>query len=240
MRLSGLKTMKAPPCVDPDFARRYYESVNKDHWWFRGRSLIVERLLLAHGRTSGNALDIGAGSTTLFPEAFHTIRLDAILPEVGGSGAFVRGSALQLPFREASFDVVGLFDLIEHIKDEASLLANIRKVLKPQGIVVATVPAHQWLWSPHDVQAAHVRRYAEKELEAIFRVSRFRVLSCRSFYGFLLVPAVVRKVLGLQQGVGAPSPFPNRVLGFLAKRSATGALRRSRWGLSIALLAAVD
>ena len=232
--------MKALPCVDPDFARRYYESVNKDHWWFRGRSVIVERLLLAHGRTSGNALDIGAGSITLFPEAFHTIRLDAILPEVGGSGAFVRGSALQLPFREASFDVVGLFDLIEHLTDEASLLTNVRKVLKPEGMVVATVPAHQWLWSPHDVQAAHVRRYAQKELEAIFRVSRFRVLNSRSFYGFLLVPAFIRKVLGLQQGIGAPSPSVNRVLGLLAERSASGSLRRSRLGLSIALLAAVD
>lgn len=202
--------------------------------------MIVERLLSANGRGSGKALDIGAGSATLFPATFETIRLDVVTPQPRGRGSFVQASCLQLPFRQATFDAVGVFDLLEHIVDEASLFANIRRVLKPGGIVVATVPAHQWLWSPHDVQAAHVRRYAKKELEAIFRASRFRVLTCRSFYGFLLVPALIRKVLGLKQGIGAPSPFVNGVLGVIAKRSAIGSLHRSRWGLSIALLAAVD
>lgn len=226
--------------MNPDFARQYYESANPDHWWFQGRSRIVGRLLSDNGCTSGAALDIGAGSITLFPESFETVRVDAVIPEPAGSGAFVRGSALRLPFREATFDVVGLFDLIEHIADEASLLANIRRVLKPGGIVVATVPAHQWLWSSHDVQAAHVRRYSEKELEAIFRASSFRVIACRQFYGFLLVPAIARKALHLKRGIGVPPPFVNRVLGYLAERSAMESLRRSRWGLSIALLATID
>jgi SAM-dependent methyltransferase len=226
--------------VDPDFARHYYEAANPDHWWFRGRSTIVERLLSAHGLTSGTALDVGAGRTTLIPESFETFRLDLVVPQPRGSGPFVRGSALHLPFRESTFDVVGLFDLIEHVTDEASLLANTRGVLKPGGIVVATVPAHQWLWSSHDVQAAHVRRYSQKELQAIFRASRFRVVQCRQFYGFLLIPALVRKTLRLHQGIGAPAPVVNSALTFLAKRSAISAMRRSRWGLSIALLATVD
>jgi SAM-dependent methyltransferase len=226
--------------VEPEFARHYYEVSNSDHWWFQGRAVVVERLLASHDLTSGRALDIGAGSTTLFPASFETISLDLVVPEHRVSSTFVRASAMQLPFKKANFDVVGLFDLIEHVDDEASLLESIRRVLKPGGLVVVTVPAHKWLWSPHDVQAAHVRRYSEKQLKAVFREGKFRVIHCGQFYGFLIVPALVRKAFRLQQGMGSPAPLANRVLSFLAERSAIGSLRKSRWGLSIALLAAVD
>jgi SAM-dependent methyltransferase len=223
--------------VDPEYARHYYEIATTDHWWYRGRSVLVSELLSRQGFRAGTALDIGAGSSTLIPSSFSTIRLDVVRPHPSGDGSFVQASALRLPFRESEFSVVGLFDLIEHVEDEASLLRQARRVLKPGGAVVATVPAHQWLWSQHDVLSAHIRRYSQKELLAIFRMAGFQVIHCRPFYGFLVLPAVARKILGRGGSMISLAPGVNRMLSSVACMSVKRSLQRQRWGLSMGLLA---
>lgn len=223
--------------MDPEFARHYYESSAPDHWWFRGRAELVEKLLARHGARQGRALDIGAGSTTLMPVGIETVRLDVVVPTPAGHGPFVNASALTLPFRASTFSLVGLFDLIEHVDDEARLLGEVRRVLTPGGAVVATVPAHEWLWSHHDVQVAHIRRYSVRQLGAAFAAAGFRVELCRPFYGFLLAPAIARKVMRLQGGISRPGRIINRILGEIASRSVERSLRHQTFGLSIALLA---
>lgn len=223
--------------MDPDYARHYYEVATTDHWWYRGRSVLVAELLKRQGFRAGTALDIGAGTSTLIPPTFSTIRLDVVRPELIGDGIFVQASALRLPFRRSEFSVVGLFDLIEHVQDEAALLTQVRRVLKPGGAVVATVPAHQWLWSQHDVLSGHVRRYSRKELLAIFRMAGFHVVHCEHFYGFLVLPAVARKLLGGGGSMTSPTTRVNRALSSLAGVSVKRSLSRRRWGLSIGLLA---
>jgi SAM-dependent methyltransferase len=223
--------------VDPEFARHYYESASTDHWWFRGRTELVEELVAQHGLGRGRALDIGAGSNSVLPVAVETIRLDVVIPIPVGRGPFVRASGLELPFRDSTFSLVALFDLIEHVDDEAQLLSEVRRVLEPGGAVLATVPAHQWLWSRHDVQAAHVRRYSPKDLRAAFRSAGFFIQLCRQFYGFLLIPAIIRKVLRTRGGMRAPGAVVNRTLGAVASRSVKRSLRADGPGLSIALLA---
>jgi SAM-dependent methyltransferase len=208
-----------------------------DHWWFRGRTELAETLVVQHGLARGRALDIGAGSATVLPEGVETVRLDVVIPMPVGSGPFVRASGLELPFRDSAFSLVALFDLIEHVDDEAQLLSEVRRVLEPGGAVVATVPAHQWLWSRHDVQAAHVRRYSTEDLRSAFMSAGFCIHFCRQFYGFLLGPAIARKMLRLRGGLGVPSPLVNRTLGSIAGRSVKRSLRHDGPGLSIVLLA---
>jgi SAM-dependent methyltransferase len=173
----------------------------------------------------------------LLPGEVETVRLDVVIPSPIGQGTFVKASAVDLPFRTSTFSLVGMFDLIEHVDDEGLLLCEVRRVLKPGGAVVATVPAHEWLWSHHDVQVAHVRRYSVRQLEAAFATAGFRVEICRPFYGFLLAPAIVRKLIRFQGGISRPGRIVNRALGALASRSVERSLRRKTFGLSIALLA---
>jgi SAM-dependent methyltransferase len=224
--------------VEPDFARHYYEASTPDHWWFRGRATLISWLAAGHQLEHERALDLGAGSLTMLPNRLETVRLDMVVPNPVGEGPFVKASALRLPFRDTAFGVVGLFDLIEHVEDEAGLLSEINRVLRPGGAVVLTAPAHQWLWSDHDVKARHVRRYGVRELVSTFEQSGFRVEFVRQFYGFLLIPAVLRKFLGLAGGMGRPPEPLNRLLVHVARASVRRAHRgRSRLGLSIALLA---
>jgi ubiquinone/menaquinone biosynthesis C-methylase UbiE len=73
----------------------------------------------------------------------------------------VQGNAASLPFTQESFDIVCLFDMIEHFQDDVTPLKEALKVLKKEGILVITVPAMEELWSYDDEKAYHKRRYTK-------------------------------------------------------------------------------
>ena len=81
----------------------------------------------------------------------------------------------------SEFDAIGAFDVIEHIKEDEAALASVRRALRPNGIIVVTVPQHQWLWSLVDEQAGHKRRYARRELLAKLVAAGFEILHVTSF-----------------------------------------------------------
>jgi len=80
----------------------------------------------------------------------------------------VQGDAINIPFKDNSFDVVGLFDLVEHFQDDAKLLKETVRVVKKGGVIVLTVPAREELWSGFDELSLHKRRYTKKKLKSIF------------------------------------------------------------------------
>lgn len=93
--------------------------------------------------------------------------------------------ARKIPFAK-EFDVIGAFDVLEHIEEDARVLMQIHEALKPRGIVLLTVPQHVWLWSPVDEYACHVRRYSAKELHAKVAAAGFEILRSTSFVSSLL------------------------------------------------------
>jgi SAM-dependent methyltransferase len=70
-----------------------------------------------------------------------------------------RADACTVPLRAASVDLVTAIDIIEHIPDDAAVMAEIHRVLRPGGFALLSVPAHPGLWSHHDVALHHCRRY---------------------------------------------------------------------------------
>jgi SAM-dependent methyltransferase len=104
------------------------------------------------------------------------------------------GSGYELPFPDASFDLVCLFDTIEHIPNEADALREIHRVLKPGGRAFFSVPAYQWLWSQNDRIAHHCRRYTAHRLKRALRTAGFRIRRTTYFNSFLfpmIAPAIV-------------------------------------------------
>ena len=77
------------------------------------------------------------------------------------------------PFKDAAFDVVTGLDVVEHVEDDAALVAEIHRVLKPGGIVVVNVPAFQWLWSYWDEWNGHKRRYTRFQLDQLMQKCGF-------------------------------------------------------------------
>jgi len=104
------------------------------------------------------------------------------------------GSGYELPFADASFDLVCLFDTIEHIPDDELALREVRRVLKPGGSVFVSVPAYQWLWSQNDETAHHFRRYTRGRLRAVLQRAGF-VPHKVSHFNTLLLPLIVPSVL---------------------------------------------
>jgi hypothetical protein len=85
------------------------------------------------------------------------------------------------------------FDVLEHIEDDRGALRELRRVVRPDGALVVTVPAYRWLWSQHDETHHHVRRYTRRALRANAEASGWRT-SFATYFNTLLLPpiAVVR------------------------------------------------
>lgn len=223
--------------MDPEFAREYYESASEDHWWFRGRKTLVEGLVARHGAPSGVLLDLGAGRESLLPPTTNVVKLDVVKP-AGVRGRFVQGSATRLPFRSASFDGVGLFDVLEHLDEPVACLREVSRVMRPGAAAFVTVPAHEWLWSSHDVTVGHKKRYSAASLANELVAAGFSPVVIEPFYGFLLGPAAVRTLLSSGSPMRMPGTSTNRVLTRIATGSARRALSgHSRVGLSLAAVA---
>ena len=220
--------------MDPDFARQYYESAEREHWWFRGRARMVENLLTQSLDSQiGRVVDLGAGSVSLFPSGFDVVKVDMVVPE-GVDGHFVKASVAKMPFRDASFVGAGLFDVLEHLDDPEIVLGEARRIVGSGGFLIYTVPAFQSLWSRHDELVGHVRRYRPTEVRQLLARNGFEPGASSMFYGFLLGPAIVRKFTGLPSPMALPPARLNKLLTRLAVGSANAASRSSRrLGLSI-------
>jgi SAM-dependent methyltransferase len=165
------------------------------HWWYRERRHLLARAI--EGVPPGRALDVGAaggGNTRVLQGAGWSV---AAL-EYGADGAEVaaerrlpvlRGDATCLPVADDALDLVVAFDVLEHIVDDAAAVAEVLRVLRPQGRFLIAVPADPRLWSDHDVAVDHVRRYTRATLTQVLERGGFEVTSMTS-WNVLLRPLV--------------------------------------------------
>ena len=84
---------------------------------------------------------------------------------------------------EGKFDLVTLFEVLEHIEDDKAFLYKINELLKTGGKLLCSVPSRQKLWGANDVLAGHIRRYEKEDLTKLFEISGFRIIEFFS-YGF--------------------------------------------------------
>ena len=171
-------------------------------FWFRGRSDLINWALDRHFPRAGSLLEVGCGNGYVL-DRIHRIHprwqlvgaelldegLDIARRRLSPDVELQRLDAVDMPYSEA-FDVVGVFDVIEHIGPDSEALAGIYRALRPGGGVIVTVPQHRWLWSGADAAACHVRRYTRRELRAKLTETGFDVERILSFVS-LLLPAMV-------------------------------------------------
>jgi SAM-dependent methyltransferase len=209
-----------------------------EHFWFVGTRAVIRDVLArtAVATRPGLAkpwlLDVGCGTGSFLsslPERFERVGLDYFqaalqFHRTRGPWPLVRGSATQLPLADASVDVVTALDVLEHLADDATAAAEIRRVLAPGGICLATVPAFEALWSTHDDALGHQRRYRRDAFVRLFEDAGL-VPETVSYYNTWLFPALavnrlVRRLLPSKPGPATsdlselPGPL-NRALGAL-------------------------
>jgi len=152
------------------------------HWYFRSRRDVLGAMI-AELSPRGPVLDVGAGTggneRLLRPYA-PLYAVDASLPaargcvQLGYAGALL-ADGHRLPFPDGAFPTVGCFDVLEHLHDDRTAIAELARVCRPGGLVLASVPAFRWLWSAHDVALGHQRRYTRGEFERLFAGAGLRL-----------------------------------------------------------------
>ena len=206
---------------EPSPAGRSQSIEHPTYWWYEARSELLKAALAAYVGDPAVALDVGSAdgpSVGWLHDATRVVTCD--LDRRGlRAGEGVCGSLLGLPFPDATFDVVSAFDVIEHCAPEARAIAELVRVLRPEGRLLVSVPAYQWAWTDHDVRAGHHRRYTRPQLVAAIRNQG--MLVDRSTYGFagvfpfFLVERGARRLRGArrrdQSGQGGLAIVPPRI-----------------------------
>ncbi len=111
----------------------------------------------------------------------------------------------QLALPDNSITAIGIFDVLEHIADTQTFLAEIYRVLKPGGSLIITVPACQFLFSDYDSEIGHLRRYSKKSLNYDLFLARFIPNVVQYKYFYLLIPVFLLRTVKSRIGFHSKS-----------------------------------
>jgi SAM-dependent methyltransferase len=179
-----------------DFARHEDGS-----WWFRSRNILIVWALRKWAGRVQTYLEIGCGTGFVlravqqtFPQAHITgseyfAEGLAYARDRVPSATFIKLDATLMDETDA-YDLVGAFDVLEHIEQDEVVLDNLAAAVRPGGTLAVTVPQHRWMWSPADEYACHVRRYTRRELIHKVEAAGFEIECVTSFVA-LLFPLMV-------------------------------------------------
>ena len=180
------------------------------HWWYRARRRILAELIRreVHPAADSRILEIGCGTghnLAMLSGFGHVdgLELDdeaAALSEKRLGRVVIRSPLPELEGVSNDYDLIGAFDVIEHIDDDHAALAAIATRLKPGGKFIMTVPAHPWMWTAHDVANHHKRRYSKRALRALVEGSPLRLDKIGYFNSLLFPLAIVERAASKLRG----------------------------------------
>ena len=190
----------------------WFDIATLDHFWIQRRFNVMRRLADPVLRRAGRFAEIGCGNGLLqrqLEERYGISVAGFDLNEVALQKNVSRTSPLfcynihdRNPKFRAHFDVLLMFDVLEHIENESEFLQSAKYHLAESGTLLINVPAHQTLYSDYDRAAGHVRRYSARQLEAVAARNDFKIRAL-TYWGLSLVPLLVaRKTLNLHDGDG--------------------------------------
>lgn len=173
---------------DQTYFEKLYQ-VEDRHFWFRTRRAIVAALcrdMVANLPSGYRVMEIGCGTGHLL----KTLKDTCVKGELVGMDLYwaglafasqrtntslIQGRAEWMPFREGTFDLIGMFDVLEHLENDEEILISVLQMLKKGGKLILTVPAERQLWSTTDLIAHHQRRYEMDELKQKLEKSGFQI-----------------------------------------------------------------
>jgi SAM-dependent methyltransferase len=215
-------------------------ALDERHWWYVARRKVLTELIRRRAQPPAGArlLEIGCGTGHNLQMLAQFGSVDAL--EVDETARALAEKRLGKPVFSAplpdlnglpdgEYDLVAAFDVVEHIEDDRASLQGIVRLLKPGGKLVLTVPAHQWMWSAHDVVNHHQRRYSKSGLKRLVDDSPLRRETIGYLNSLLFPVAVAERLFSKMRGkddadLSLPPKLLNQVLErvFAAERALIG------------------
>ncbi len=201
------------------------------YWWFLGRRRVIKEMLKAWF-PGGNLslLDWGCGTGgnfSMLAKFGEVVGVDVseqsleVCRKRGFAGVHhIKDIDAFEPSRD--FDVVTLLDVVEHVKDDGAFLKKFHRFLKPDGYILITVPAYQFIWSEHDEMLHHYRRYTRPQITARLEEAGYEIAKASYFISFLVLPIIIyrymRRLFGIRRTSGyAYVEFPPAVNNFFRR-----------------------
>jgi SAM-dependent methyltransferase len=193
--------------------------IEDGNYWFESRNRLILWALRRYFPDAQSFFEMGCGT------GFVLRGVDRAYPELELAGAEVMPAGLEIAKTRVphatlwladardfsaprSFDVVGAFDVLEHLDDDAAALRGLYAATRPGGGLLITVPQHPQLWSHTDEYSCHVRRYRRSELAQRVESAGFEILRATSFVSLLLpLMALSRKRRPGRDGFDSMSEF---------------------------------
>jgi SAM-dependent methyltransferase len=236
----GIPTF-APELADTisGFDPQFFDDLSKletEYFWFVARNELIVGLANKYFPEASQFLEIGCGNGAvlrtiaasrswqrLVGSELHPSGLAYARKRLPSEVEFVQMDARNIPALGA-FDLIGAFDVIEHIADDEAVLREIREATRIGGGTIIAVPQHPWLWSRADDLAHHQRRYRRGELEAKLRRNGFEILFSSSFTA-LLLPLMVASRCTNRSNDGNEDVFREFKLNYRINNAFTAVLR---------------
>jgi ubiquinone/menaquinone biosynthesis C-methylase UbiE len=253
------------PGYDPVYFSPLFE-IEDRHFWFRARNKMIGSLVeveTSQCPEGYRVLEIGCGTGNVLQLLENVCRNGRVIGmDLFNEGlnfarrrvscSLVQGDLHASPFA-AQFQVVGMFDVLEHLSDDCEVLQNVYDMLVPGGVLFLTVPAYPSLWSYFDEASHHTRRYILADLNQKLQKTGFKVEQI-SYYMVSILPLVwaERKLQGKNPPKNVDSeqaahdltvkelkiiPGINEILGWLLERETWWLMKKIRLPAGTSLMA---
>jgi SAM-dependent methyltransferase len=211
---------------------RYFNEIEKIHWWWEGRRQILRQSIAKKDGLKILDIGCGTGETLTFLEDFldkpslYGVDTSAVAIEFAkkrGHQNILKVDAKKLPFKTDTFDYVLLLDVIEHIKDDDSVILEAKRVLRPGGHIIITTPALQIIWSEHDAAQGHFRRYVRRRIRSLATKSRMSIERI-SYFNFFSPAIIAIRLLGNLKPFKKINSYDSKLNFDVAKKSLVNSL----------------
>jgi SAM-dependent methyltransferase len=172
--------MLTPPQMTPPSSSNRFDDFFRDDLYLSLKSNLFNYRfrkwkIAKHVPDTGSILDIGSGTAPVSPDLQRTVLADISEEAMRNAecASKVVTSITAMSFDAASFDCILCSEVLEHIQDDAKAISELRRVLKPGGVLVVTVPFQKRFWAEDDEFVGHVRRYDPGELEQKLQTNGF-------------------------------------------------------------------
>jgi 2-polyprenyl-3-methyl-5-hydroxy-6-metoxy-1,4-benzoquinol methylase len=217
------------------------------HPWYRARLFFVENALSSFETKDVKILDFGCGSGAALDVCKHlgfaqTLGLDVsddCVESTKRRGIRAEKIGLEFPEVKEDFDFIICLDVLEHLQDDVNYLSKLKNLLRDNGRLLVSVPAHQFLWSSHDDLNHHFRRYSRKSFIRLVNESQLKIVEIRYWNSLLFPLFVFSRILNkisrssVSSEFNVPPKFLSEILFFILKQEVMHKFFGHLVGLSI-------